>query len=85
MKRISATLLFLPFVLAGAVNLFAQRPVNVASPIVNPDNTVTFNLMAPEAENVKISAQFAPKTDMVKGKNGVWSVTLGPVAPDIYP
>ena len=46
MKRISATLLFLPFVLAGAVNLFAQRPVNVASPIVNPDNTVTFNLFA---------------------------------------
>ncbi len=85
MKRISATLLFLPFVLAGEVNLFAQRPVNVASPIVNPDNTVTFNLMAPEAENVKISAQFAPKTDMVKGENGVWSVTLGPVAPDIYP
>ena len=59
--------------------------VNPASPVVNPDNTVTFNLVAPEAENVKISAQFAPKTDMVKGENGVWSITLGPVVPDIYP
>ena len=63
----------------------AQMREPVASPIVHPDNTVTFNLVAPEAENVKISAQFAPKTDMVKGENGVWTITLGPVAPDIYP
>lgn len=63
----------------------AQSPAQVISPVVHPDNRVTFNLLAPEAENVKISAQFAPKTDMVKGENGVWSITLGPVTPDIYP
>ena len=71
--------------LAFAVSAAAQRPVQAASPIVNPDYTVTFNLNAPNAKNVKISAQFAPKTDMIKGENGVWTITLGPVAPDIYP
>ena len=71
--------------LAFAVSAAAQRPVQAASPIVNPDYTVTFNLNAPNAKNVKISAQFAPKQDMIKGENGVWTITLGPVAPDIYP
>ena len=71
--------------LAFAVSAAAQRPGQAASPIVNPDYTVTFNLNAPNAKNVKISAQFAPKTDMIKGENGVWTITLGPVAPDIYP
>ena len=56
-----------------------------ASPIVNPDNTVTFNLNAPEAKSVIISAQFAPKTEMQRRDDGVWTITLGPVAPDIYP
>ena len=57
----------------------------VSSPVVNPDNTVTFSLLAPGASKVSVNAQFAPKTDMVKDVNGVWSITLGPVAPDIYP
>ena len=56
-----------------------------ASPIVNPDNTVTFNFNAPEAKSVIISAQFAPKTEMQRRDDGVWTITLGPVAPDIYP
>lgn len=72
-------------ILSGAFISSAQMREPVVSPIVHPDNTVTFNLLAPEAGNVKISAQFAPKTDMVKGENGVWTITLGPVAPDIYP
>ena len=71
--------------LAFSVTAFAQRPAQVSSPIVNPDNTVTFNLSAPNAKNVKISAQFAPKADMVRNENGVWTITLGPVEPDIYP
>ena len=71
--------------LAFAVSAAAQRPVQAASPIVNPDNTVTFNLNAPNAKNVKISAQFAPKADMVKNEHGIWTITLGPVEPDIYP
>ena len=66
-------------------NIHAQNFTPVVSPVVHEDNTVTFNYLAPEAESVKLSAQFAPKTDMVKGENGVWSITVGPVTPDIYP
>ena len=56
-----------------------------ASPIVHQDNTVTFNLNAPHAKSVVISAQFAPKTEMQKREDGIWTITLGPVVPDIYP
>ena len=57
----------------------------VSSPVVNPDNTVTFSLLAPEAKKVSVNAQFAPKTEMTRNADGVWSITLGPVEPDIYP
>ena len=44
----------------------------VSSPVVNPDNTVTFNYSAPTATNVKVNTQFSGTTDMVKKENGVW-------------
>ena len=56
-----------------------------ASPIVHPDNTVTFNYSAPNARQVRVNTQFAGTQDMTKGENGVWTVTLGPVEPDMYP
>lgn len=58
----------------------------VVSPQVNPDKTVTFRYLAPKANEVKLSVQFEkdPIT-MVKGEEGIWSVTVGPVKPDIYP
>src|SRR5574344_2517146 len=61
------------------------RPVMVQSPVVNADNTVTFNLLAPNAKEVTVYVQLACKKAMTKGENGVWSVTLGPAAPDMYP
>ena len=71
--------------IASVITASAQMGPQVSSPVVNPDKTVTFSLVAPDAKNVKISAQFAPKQDMTKGEGGVWSITLGPVSPDIYP
>lgn len=62
-----------------------QMPVQVSSPVVNPDHTVTFNYRNDNAKDVKVNAQFAGTRDMVKGENGVWSLTLGPAAPDMYP
>lgn len=81
------TRFFLPALasLALSISASAQMGPQTPSTVVNPDKTVTFNISAPQAKNVKISAQFAPKQDMIKGENGVWSITLGPVAPDIYP
>lgn len=64
---------------------YTRRGQQYASPIVNPDNTVTFNLFAPQAKSVKINAQFASKTEMYRRKDGTWTITLGPVEPDIYP
>ncbi|WP_373548745.1 alpha/beta hydrolase-fold protein [Haliscomenobacter sp.] len=58
----------------------------VISPQVQPDKTVTFRYLAPAAKEVKLSAQFekAPLA-MSKDAQGVWSVTVGPIKPDIYP
>ena len=57
----------------------------LASPVVHPDNRVTFNYSAPSATSVKVNTQFAGTQEMQKDEKGVWSVTLGPVAPDMYP
>ena len=61
------------------------RPQPSPSPIVNPDNTVTFNYQNSNAKKVQVDVQFAGRHDMVKGENGVWTITLGPTTPDIYP
>ena len=58
---------------------------NTSSPVVNPDNTITFNYSAPNAKKVQVSTQFAGTQDLQKGPNGIWTVTLGPVEPDMYP
>ena len=62
-----------------------RMPVQVSSPVVNSDNTVTFNYRSATAKDVKVNAQFAGTHDMQKGENGIWTITLGPVAPDMYP
>ena len=57
-----------------------------SSPRVNSDKTVTFRYIAPQAKDVKLSAQFEKgPVAMTKEANGAWSVTVGPVKPDIYP
>lgn len=58
----------------------------IESPQVNPDNTVTFRFLAPNAKEVLLDAQFekAP-VPMIKDTTGLWSVTVGPVKPDMYP
>lgn len=61
------------------------RMVQVSSPVVNSDNTVTFNYRNDNAKSVQVDVQFAGKHDMFKNEDGVWTLTLGPAAPDIYP
>lgn len=62
------------------------RGAFIISPQVNPDKTVTFRYLATHATVVKLSGQFqnAP-VEMVKDSIGIWSVTVGPIKPDIYP
>lgn len=67
------------------------RPLIVTSPEVSADGKVTFRLKAADAKSVTLSSgsllnavgQKGP-TQMVKDEAGVWSVTLGPVPPDLY-
>jgi enterochelin esterase-like enzyme len=59
----------------------------VVSPQVLPDKKVTFRYLAPSAKDVKLAGgQFsAMQVPMVKDSVGIWSITVGPVKPDIYP
>ncbi|HWI57568.1 MAG TPA: alpha/beta hydrolase-fold protein [Bacillota bacterium] len=64
-----------------------QGPV-VTSPEVASDCKLTFRLLAPKAETVRLSGGDIPGvgqgTAMTRGSNGVWEVTLGPIAPGAY-
>ena len=60
----------------------ASAAPRLASPEVRPDRTIVFRLRAPEAAHVTLS--FAGSKPMSKDDAGVWSVTVGPVDPEIY-
>jgi enterochelin esterase-like enzyme len=60
----------------------------VVSPELSSDRHVTFRLLAPNAQNVRLVASDIPSagssTAMTKGSNGVWEATLGPIDPGEY-
>ena len=63
------------------------RGAFVVSPQVLADKKVTFRYLAPSAKDVRLAGgQFgATNLPMKKDSIGVWSVTVGPIKPDIYP
>jgi enterochelin esterase-like enzyme len=87
-KKLITRLLIVCIALCISGFITGQPPTGpmVRSPQVNPDKTVIFRYNAPSARDVKLSAQFekAP-VQMQKDASGIWSVTMGPVKPDIYP
>jgi enterochelin esterase-like enzyme len=68
--------------------LEAQRgpaPPAVTSPDVSTDRRVTLRLFAPNAKTVVAAGELDGKPHpLTRAENGVWSVTIGPLAPDIY-
>ena len=86
MRIIKFFTLLLVIVMTGAVKAqpggFGPQ---VKSTVINADNTVTFNYQNNNAKSVKVWTQFSEAVDMTKGANGVWTVTVGPAEPDIYP
>lgn len=70
----------------GSITPFAQRPPSIGSPQVHADNTVTFKYYSKTAQKVLLNGDFlnAPQA-MTKDTPGVWSITIGPVKPEIYP
>ena len=64
-------------------------PDTLLSPEVHPDRTVTFRLRAPKASAVTVTGEWmldypSSKTPLSKDGDGIWSVTVGPLTPNIY-
>ncbi len=64
-----------------------QGPV-VVSPEVQAGGKVTFRILAPHAQNVRLTGGDIPGNGqgapMTKAENGVWEVTLGPIEGGTY-
>ena len=61
----------------------------VLSPEVHDDHTVTFRVNAPNATTVQLTGSMfvgnnRQRPNFTKGANGVWELTIGPLAPEIY-
>ena len=81
MKNILLTLLLV----SSCTLLIAQRP-NIISPEVYSDNSVTFRFYARNAKSVSLDTEILPEpVKMTKDDSGVWSITIPPAKPDIYP
>jgi enterochelin esterase family protein len=62
-----------------------QNPVQVVSPEVHEDGSVTFRFHAPNAKEVNLVREGAAEPiAMQKDDRGIWSVTTAPLSPDYY-
>ncbi|RRB07078.1 esterase [Larkinella rosea] len=76
----------IPALLFFSVTVLAQRPPAISSPDVHPDHSITFRYFSKKAQKVTLNGEFlkAP-VSMTNDTSGIWSVTVPPVKPDIYP
>ena len=80
------------FRLAVVLAMFVAQPLLAQrggpaprSPEFLPDGRVTFRIAAPAATDVRITGEFLKAPEALrKDEKGVWSVTVGPVAPEMY-
>lgn len=82
---LAVLLLSAPWV--AAFNQSGQPPrfgQPVRSPEVLPDRRVIFRFKSPNAKSVSVVFDGLPKIPMAKDESGVWSVTTGPLDPDLY-
>lgn len=62
----------------------------VISPEVFDDHTVTFRVKAPDAHDVRLTgsmfvgAEARKQAPFTKGADGIWTLTIGPLKPEIY-
>lgn len=62
-----------------------QRQRTIVSSEVHADGRVTFRLQAPGARSVALAASFLPEArPLTRDAEAVWSVTAGPLSPDIH-
>jgi len=90
MYKTPTTRLLILFTLFSVCHISNSQPPRgpfVISPRVHADKKVTFSYLAPFAKQVLLGgSQFgAAQVPMTKDSIGIWSVTVGPLTPDIYP
>ena len=62
----------------------AQQPTRIVSPDISADGRVTFRLSAPKASEVILTGEFLDdRRSFEKGADGIWTVTVGPIEPEI--
>jgi enterochelin esterase family protein len=66
--------------------LLLQASGPLVSPEVHGDRSVTFRIRAPKAAEVALNGEWkgGGKLAMAKDDQGVWSLTVGPLEPDLY-
>jgi enterochelin esterase-like enzyme len=71
---------------AAAPAAVSPKPLPiVVSPEVASDGSVTFRIYAPNARAVTVNGiRHLPDQPMAKDDSGLWSATVGPLAPDVY-
>jgi enterochelin esterase family protein len=74
------------FTLVLAPLAATAEPPPYLSPEVHADRTVTFRIQAPRAGEVTFNGDWIvnDKPKLAKGDKGIWSVTLGPLAPGLF-
>ena len=66
--------------------VWASLATAQTSTVCNTDGTVTFQYKNDQAKEVMVDVQFAGRNAMQRNEQtGLWTVTLGPAAPDMYP
>src|SRR3974390_2006346 len=74
----------LTFLLVASVAL-AKQPQVIVSPEVMPDGKVTLRFLDAGAKDVKLQFEGEPTPlPLTRDDSGVWSLTLGPLVPEIY-
>ena len=100
MKKISVLIMSSLMIVLGFADVAAQnnakppaRPMFrmgmvIVSPEIKTDNTVIFKLFAPKATEVTMSGEwmsgFGASVPLVKNDTGLWTVTAGPLNPELY-
>jgi enterochelin esterase-like enzyme len=85
MKRYHLLLVLL-FLSLQSLVLISQRPPAISSPDVHGDGSITFRYFSRTATKVTLNGEFlSTSVDLIKDTSGIWSITVPPVKPDIYP
>ena len=88
LEIIASTMLMLSIAVAGYGQRGGDSPNDtLVSPSVAGDGRVTFGIHAPEASGVTVTGDWMLVREPVvlsRDADGIWSATVGPLAPDFY-